>query len=355
VDSGVDVGKHSSIAIHPGYPFGFGPWGIGIAYHDATNGSLKYATTQDPQGGPWAVHTIERGISSVSTTGLYPSLKFSDSGNPVIAHYFDNPTNVDALKLAYYSVASGNCESGDLPDSWRCETIITGEGVGQYPSLADIDEFEFRVAYYDEGRGDLWYATSVGEGNCGPYGTDWSCYPISSATNVGQYASLYLDSEDRFHIAYYDATSHRLKYAVEVESGGNCGVLGSAQCDEIDAMMQGYNPLGLSIAEDAAGYPIIAYQSADRSLNVARPLAAVGLPAGSGNCGPEVPLATWYCETIDSPGIWIPYRNGDYVSIAVGPSGLATIAYYGFILSSGGNLMVAYQRVQVYLPLVVRS
>jgi hypothetical protein len=80
-----------------------------------------------------------------------------------------------------------------------------------------------------------------------------------------------------------------LKYAIEVDSGGDCGVLGSAQCDEIDAMMQGYNALGLSMAEDPAGCPVTAHQSADGSLNVARPLAAIGLPAGSGNCGPEAP------------------------------------------------------------------
>jgi hypothetical protein len=55
----------------------------------------------------------------------------------------------------------------------------------------------------------------------------------------------------------------------------------------MDAMMTGYHPLGVSIAEDAASYPIIAYQSASGSLNVARPLAALGLPAGGGNCGPE--------------------------------------------------------------------
>ncbi|MGD2146675.1 MAG: hypothetical protein PVH41_08280 [Anaerolineae bacterium] len=129
-DSGGDVGKHSSIAIYPGWPSGAGPWGMGIAYHDATNGSLKYAATQDSGSGLWAIHSIDRGILAVSTTGFYPTLKLRSRGYPAIAHHFNNPTNVDPLKFTYDSVASGNCESGDLPDSWRCETIITGEGVG---------------------------------------------------------------------------------------------------------------------------------------------------------------------------------------------------------------------------------
>jgi hypothetical protein len=164
-----------------------------------------------------------------------------------------------------------------------------------------------------------------------------------------------VDAGNRFHIAYYDDTADKLKYAVNIGGGGNCGVLGSAQCDEIDTMMQGYNRLGVSVAEDAAGYPIIAYQSQYGSLNVARPLAALGLPPGGGNCGPENLFYTWYCETIDRYGMWTPYRNGDYVSIAVGPSGLATIAYQRFITSSDGNLMVSHQRSPVFLPLVMKN
>jgi hypothetical protein len=165
---------------------------------------------------------------------------------------------------------------------------------------------------------------------------------------------MYVDSEDHFHIAYYDATHDTLNYAAEVPSGGNCGLFGSAQCDEIDDMMQGYNPLGVSIGE-AAGYPIIAYQSQYGSLNVARPLAALGMPAGSGNCGPEILFTTWYCETIDRYGQFIPYRHGDYISIAESPSGLAAIAYYGRITSGDGNLKVAYQRLQAFLPLVMKN
>jgi hypothetical protein len=229
---------------------------------------------------------------------------------------------------------------------------------GQYASVAfnrKNDDLTY-IAYYDAVNGDLWMATAESGSNCSPSGNTWTCFPVSGATaNVGRYTSLHLDSSNRYHIAYYDATNRMLMYAVEVSGDGNCGVLGSAQCDEIDSMSGNYHPLGISIAEDAAGYPIIAYQSAYGGLNVARPIAALGLSAGAGNCGPEDLFLTWYCQTIDSPGTWVSYRNGDFVSIAVNSLGLAAIAYYGFITSSaGGNLMVAQQRLAVFLPLVMR-
>jgi hypothetical protein len=116
--------------------------------------------------------------------------------------------------------------------------------------------------------------------------------------------------------------------------------------------------VGISIAEDAAGYPIIAYQSANGSLNVARPVAALGLSIEYGNCGPVSFLYhTWYCETIHRSGKYVTYRNGDFVSVAADSSGLATIAYYEYITGSGGNLGVSRQLLllQVFMPLVVKT
>ena len=88
-------------------------------------------------------------------------------------------------------------------------------------------------------------ATEVGPAQNAPW------FVTGSTTDVVQHASLYVDVGGHFHIAYYDATNDVLKYAVDVGSGGNCGLFGSAQCDEIDGMMQGYNEVGLSMAEDA--------------------------------------------------------------------------------------------------------
>jgi hypothetical protein len=354
IDSGADVGKYNSIAINPV------SGGIGIAYHDATNGKLKYIYFENPQSLNYSTYTIDKGIEGVSTTGLYTSLVYSDEGKPFIAYYFDNPTpgGVDALMVAYDSITNGDCGYGSIENTWRCHTIISGEGVGQYPSLEIINGWDTYVAYYDRGSGDLWYAKDFDEeANCGYWGTDMACYPVDMTNgDVGKYASMYVDDATNFHIAYYDATNEELKYAYELDSStGNCGVGGSAQCDTIDDMPADYHPLGISIAEDGANYPIIAYQSANGSLNVARPVAALGWPAGSGNCGPEDPFASWHCQTIDRSGTWIIYRNADYASITLNSSGLATIAYYGFIKDDSGNLMVSQQLFQHFMPLVLKN
>ena len=355
VDSAGDVGQYSSIAVWQDE--------LMVAYYDASNKNIKLAMSDDPIHWVWDIVTLDTAPDPTPSVGLYTSAQYSDTGQEFIAYYFDNPAGGDALKVAYHTYANGTCPGPDVSETWRCDTIFTGEGVGQYASLVVTDgvNFDVHIAYYNAAAGDLWFATTQcgGTCNCGFWDGDMACYPITgSGVDVGKYASLYVDSDDRFHIAYYDATHDELKYAVQTDgSDGNCGILGSAQCDTIDTMQADYHPLGISIAEDANGYPIIAYQSADGDLNWARPVAALGWPAGSGNCGPETPLSTWHCETIDPAGTWVNYRNGDFVSLDVSPSGLATIAFYRlYVDHANGNLTVAQQIPSlVFLPLVIRS
>lgn len=349
VDNTYGVGLYSSIAINPV------SGEIGIAYYNATNGKLQFAHAEICPTCTWSIEIIEEPILfPTDKIGQYASLEYHSNGTPYIAYYFENTGNVDALKVASYVGSGGNCGYGSVANKWQCDAILTGEGVGQFASLALDGSGNRHIAFYDGVSGDLWYARSNTPANCGP-GNTWLCIPVDSANDVGKYASLYVDYSNDFHIAYYDATADRLKYAVDVGSGGNCGVLGSAQCDAIDSMPPDLHPLGVSIAEDLADYPIIAYQSPGGSLKVARPLLALDLPGGSGNCGPEIPFSTWYCRTVDPGNLLVPYRHGDYVSIALHPSGLATIAYYGFITPTGGNLNVSNQQIQVSLPLILNN
>ena len=346
IDGTSDVGQYSSLAVS---------WGdVSIAYQDPASGDLRYTVGLLPFASSWADYPIDKGIFP-SSTGLHPSMAIQANGISLVSYHTSNPSGVDELRLAHFVLSGGNCGYGSTPGQWQCVTIHAGEGVGQYSSLVSDSESRVHIAYYDAGNGDLRYATNRTGSNCGP-GNTWTCYAVSTLNDVGRYASMYVDNANSFHIAYYDATADALKYAYKVSGGGNCGVLESAQCDTIDAMPADYHPVGISMAEDAAGYPIIAYQSVNGSLNVARPVAALGLSIEQGNCGPVSYLYhTWYCETIHRSGKYITYRNGDFVSVATNSSGLATIAYYEFITSSGGNLGVSQQRLQVFMPSVVKN
>jgi hypothetical protein len=108
--------------------------------------------------------------------------------------------------------------------------------------------------------------------------------------------------EDRFMIK----DLHRrgmLMYAAEPAAGtGNSGVLGSAQCDEIDPMPVDYHPLGISSAKDPAGRPVIAYQARTRRSSYPHHASHSVCPPG-GNCGPEDDRFPMY------PGVCAPSRG----------------------------------------------
>jgi hypothetical protein len=73
VDSGNEVGMYSSIAVSAR--------GVNISYHDATNGDLKWAASTDyPYYHNWVIRTVDRGVASSSSTGLYTSLASCQRG-----------------------------------------------------------------------------------------------------------------------------------------------------------------------------------------------------------------------------------------------------------------------------------
>lgn len=116
---------------------------------------------------------------------------------------------------------------------------------------------------------------------------------------MGQFSSLDLDSSDRPHIAYYDASSHDLKYAI----WNGADWLVEVVCSDGD--VGGY----CSIALDSFDYPCISFHNAtDGDLQYAR-------WGGS----------SWQIETVDSLG-----EVGSFTSIALDSSGYAHITYQDY-------------------------
>jgi hypothetical protein len=206
------------------------------------NQNLVYATKPSSRAGTWT----RRLVDGTSQTGSYSSISLEKNGNPHIAYYESEFSN---LKHAWYDSALGN---------WRTEVVDAIGTVGQYSSIAvDTLSGAVNILYFDATKpglkwarkpvGGLWsfaYVDTVGV--CGLFasaifisgqlevayydlltgnlryarqdGPAWVITPIDTPGDVGRYCSL-AGSRLRRIIAYYDATNDRLKVAQSAPGG----------------------------------------------------------------------------------------------------------------------------------------
>jgi hypothetical protein len=370
--SDADVGKYSSIDFWEST--GFISWKVGITYYDTTNNALKYAVYSKfgLNPGSWKIVTIVRSTLLLNGDGTYTSLKYLSSGEPQIAYHawrFTIGGTYGYLQYATSVTSGGNCGEDTDAGKWQCDTVDSGDSLfGTHASL-DVDySDEVQIVYYDGDNGDLKYAYFAGIG--GSCDNGWECSTVDSTGDVGQFASFKAKQSngDTLHIAYYDKTNGKLKYATSGWTTGTCGSGNSWYCMNVDPIGINMTQVGISLDLDADGYPIIAYMNASEDqgpsvLNIARAASAYGIPFGIGNCGdPPCPLAQgclfsyFQCNTIDNAAYgsgWVSLA--DFTSVAVGPTGLATIAYYEVDdYNLDQNLKVAYQLFQLYLPLLFK-
>ena len=345
------VGLYTSIALDPltGFP--------GVAYYDVTNASLKYAAyVCTPHECAWVIATIDEGDPNLSVhVGLFPSLQYDLNRAPHIAYHRDYTfPGGDVLHYAHAVDGGGNCGPAN---TWICEAVDSGDGMGLYPSL-DLSTPEDlpHIAYYDGTNQDLKYAWYLGNGmgNCGE--DDWRCMVIDSAGDVGRHASFHApDGASQVpNIAYYDRTNGAVKVAYWVGPGGNCAG-GEWQCDTVDDVIGSVSdPVGLSLQTYSDGSPVIAYQCPTCYCTAIRQAHYVG---ALGNCGPvrSIPpgltTRTWRCSTVVYGIDDGCHSVGMFLDLSISPTDLGSVAYYD---APAGDLMVAYQRVIVYLPLLIQ-
>ena len=340
---------------------------IGISYYDATVDALRFAigSCNDATVCTWTKTTVDDDTSDIfaDNIGQYSSFYFGTDATPIIFYQARTTGLGDFygyVKHAWQtppSIPIAGCQAG-----WSCEIVaqsLTNRAYGSYIS-ADGG----RVAFYNPINGSLVVANPTGSimsNNCG-LGNYWFCAVIDNNGDVGKFASLHNDGVNPMRVAYYDATTGKVKYAIRTTADtGNC-TDNDYNCFAVDTI--GTTTLdiniGISLTLDAQGEPVIAYQNfledmAPAKLKLARPSSVYGQPIG--NCGAVPPgylFQYWQCSILDWGG---QYQNeADYAAVSVSPAGLATVAYYEIYESAQdvfeGRLKVTQQHFAIFLPLI---
>jgi len=345
VDTDDDVGQYSSIDYF--HDDATGENKIGIAYYDATNDALKVAI--------WSVaHPFGWKISTIDSEGLFgdfvwvgrnASLKFDFFGRVHVAYSIKhNVSNIRGMFYAHSVSSGGNCGLTTAAGKWQCDPVASASSADMFISLGLTDSYYPAIAFSDGFSGFL--------NMCVESGGSWPCVVVD--VFAGGPVSLAIDQSNLPHMAYYHPLSGELSYATYVGFGGNCGYGGVEslyQCDSLDTIGDVQSQVGMSIALDLEGYPIIAYEDASDPtgasvLNVARPIYAHGSVVG--DCGPIVGAhPSWKCTTIDDAtqgGGGGYLYEADFASVAVDPSGFAAIAYNEYDdFNNEGRLKFAVQ------------
>jgi hypothetical protein len=366
VDETGDVGQYSSIDVVYERVGSTSIYvtNVGIAYYDATNRSLKYASYLSNPINTWTFFTVDAAPPTPGVVrGTHTSMKFNKDGVPVIGyHVLTLLPSYGAVKVAKL-VSSGGTGCGGGSPSWTCQTIEGLMNYNDHGSHVSIDfdsNNKLYVAFFNAANNSLSYAWEVDNGGSCHNNSEWDCVMIDQGPGRGKFISMHAKNSpaEPMRFTYYDENEGKIRYAEWVGgTNGNC--LNKAfDCYAVDTVGTTIGNYGLSMDVDLQGYPIIAYMdvsedTAPAMLKIARPAPAYGVPHG--NCGDVPPgdlFQYWTCKTIDGGSYYSD--EAEFVGVSVNPAGLATVAYseYNHYYLDRFRLKVAKQHFETYLPLI---
>jgi hypothetical protein len=248
-----------------------------IAYHGYGERGLRLASWS---GGSWLIDKVD----DEESAGASPTLVLDDVDDPVIAYWnFWPHPDAGALKIARWEDVNWTFEvvdnhtggftsmvldsnglprlaymdalnPGDYPQlwfasknlngTWTYEPVDTNDSL-RYPSLA-IDTRDLYHISYEELGTELRYAHWNG--------TNWTIEIVDTEGVVGAWSSIKADKSGRPHIAYYDGTHGRVKYATKSYNSWN-----KTSIDYSKGM-------SISLDLDSQDRPHISYHSPEHNL-----------------------------------------------------------------------------------------
>jgi hypothetical protein len=234
-----DVGQYSSLAVQPtGEP--------AISYYDASHGDLRFAyrTTL----GDWVYHLVD-GNDPARDVGQYTSLAFFPP---------DHPTLPGMPAISYHDVTNKRLKFAwlDPNDGWQTIVVpcLLPYDVGLWTSLLIAPDGQPAISYFVAPLDarvppGVYYASHTGSDLYTDW--DWEVVDGSHEELVGLYTSLEIFPVDHpvlpgvSAVSYYDATNHRLKYALRHYCIGDLNCDGMIDFADI-------NPFVLYLSNNAA-------------------------------------------------------------------------------------------------------
>lgn len=241
--------------------------------------------------------------------------------------FFDE--NTDSVIYAHTVESAGNCGGG----SWQCETVENSLGSSDGGTDLEMDPSgKPAVSYYNVATGQVRIAYRVGNltgTGCNTGNGNWDCDTVETVGNITPVTALAFTESNTAILAYYSENASAIRYAYNTTPRG-------AFTSQNIYLVTNSRDLDLVARE---GLIAIAFYDYDqKNLVLARLVYD-----HQGNCGLS---GNFQCDIIDSAG-----DVGSTLDLALSPSNLLYIAYGD---DTNGDLKLAWQAIQVYLPAITR-
>ncbi|MGB2194637.1 MAG: putative Ig domain-containing protein, partial [Candidatus Poseidoniaceae archaeon] len=223
----------------------------------------------------------------------------------------------DAVHISYqgsgnlkYATCSSSCATASNWDLVSVDTTSTN--VGEYGSIAIDSNDTIHISYFDNGNNDLKYATCS---NGCTSASNWTNVSVYTTGVVGMFTSIAIDSNDALHVAFWNRTS------------GHTGFLRYATCSSDCTNTSNWNDVYIATYISGYGFTSLAIDSNDavhisyRGINPQLPTVYTNLNYATCSSGCTT-ASNWDVVSVDTAS----YPTA-YTSLAIDSNDAVHISY----------------------------